>query len=360
VARNFLDGKGLILSYERIAKIPPVYPLFLSGVSFLFGEGYWTIRIVQTIISSISCILIYFLGREFIDKSTGITAALIAVVYPFFIFWGAFILTETLFVFLLLLTVYFFHINKKIPNIRNGVIAGILLGISILCRPSLIVFVFVLLVSLTISSLWLGWENRFKIIGVILAFTILTISPWSVRNFYHFRRFIPLTTMTGSSFWEGNNLYSSGGPCQYLPKEVKGLSEVERDRYLTKATLKVIKDNPLRFLKLLGIKFLRFWNIMPNYEGFSSPLYTLVSLFSYIPVIITAIYGMFLTRKKWRNFLLFYMLFFSFTLGHMLFVSSIRYRVTIMPFMIIFSAYGINQIYRRIKGNNIEGKSLVG
>ena len=229
------------------------------------------------------------------------------------------------------------------------IITGVLFGITVLCRPSLMAFILILSMSLFIPTLWSEWENRFKIVGIVIAFAILTISPWSIRNFYHFKKFVPLTTITGAGFWDGNNLHSSGGPSGYWPKEVQALSEVEGDRYLTKATLKVIKDNPLRFLKLMGIKFIRFWNILPNYEGFSSPLYKLVSLFSYIPIIITAIWGMFLTRGIWKKFLAFYILFFSFTFVHMLFVGSIRYRIPLMPFLIIFSAYGISQIYRKMK-----------
>ncbi len=349
VAKNFLAGKGIILSKETLAKITPVYPLFLAMGYSLFGESYWTIRLIQIIISSLSCVLVYFLSKEMIDEDTAKVSMVITAIYPFFIFFAGFILTETLFIFLLLLSIYFFQMSKKIPSMKNMIITGILLGISILCRPSLIAFVLILLITMTIPSLWLGWKNRFKIIGIVLAFTILTISPWTIRNFYHFRKFVPLTTITGYGFWDGNNPYSSGGPCNYYPEGIKGLSEIESDRYLTNATLKVIKENPLRFLKLIGIKFVRFWNIVPNYEGFSSPLYNWVSLLSYVPLLITAVWGVFLTRKKWKEFLLFYLLFVSFTFTHMVFVGSIRYRIPIMPFLIIFSAYGVSQIYKKLK-----------
>ncbi len=358
VAQNFLDGKGIIISREIMAKITPVFPLFIAGVYSLFGENYWAIRLVQIIISSLSCILVYFLSKAVMDKNTARISAFMTAIYPFFIFFTGFVLTETLFVFLLLLSIYFLQLTKKVPSIKNVIITGVLFGISILCRPSTAVLILGFLISLLFPFLWVGWHNRFKIVGIMTAIAILTISPWSIRNFYHFRKFVPLTTMTGASFWEGNNPYSLGGPCQYWPEEVQKLSEVERDRYLTKATIRVIKNNPSRFIKLMGLKFIRFWNIIPNYEGFSSALYKLISLFSYVPVLITAIYGIFLTRRVWRNFLLFYILFLSFTFGHMLFVSSIRYRIPIMPFLIIFSAYGIIQIYQRIKSKAKKGALL--
>jgi len=347
IANNFLSGKGLISSPDRIAYRPPLYPLFLSGVYYLFGNGYWPIRIIQSILDALTCVMVYFLGRMVLNKQTGEIASFICVIYPFFIFFTGFELTETLFIFLLLTTIYLFQRTKKNPNCRNMIITGISLGMSILCHPSLTMFVFVLLITLAISALWRGWENRFKIIGIVLTVTILTILPWSVRNFYHFKKFVPLTTMSGRTFWEGNNPYSSGGPCQYWPEEIQNLSEVESDKYLTKTTIKVIKEDPTRFLKLLVIKFTHFWNVKPNYEGFSSPLYNLISIFSYIPIMVTSIWGMFLTKKIWRSFLIFYLLFISFTFTSMIFVGSIRYRTPIMPFMIIFSAYTLKWIYNK-------------
>lgn len=342
IAKNFLSGEGLISSPDRIAYRPPLYPLFLSGIYFLFGDGYWPIRIIQSILDALTCIMVYFLGRSVFGNRTGKIASSICAIYPFFIFFTGFELTETLFIFLLVGTVFLWLKVKDSSSIEKPILAGIASGLTVLCRPSALSF---FLLSFVI--LFFLWRKKCGKLGILLVFTILTILPWSIRNFCHFRRFVPLTTMTGSSFWEGNNPYSSGGPCQYWPEEIKRLSEVERDRYLTNATLKVIKKDPLRFLRLLGGKFVRFWNIVPNYEGFSSPLYNLVSLFSYLSVIITAIWGIFLTRKMWRRFLIFYLLFASFTFTHMVFVGSVRYRVPIMPFMVIFSAYTLDWIYTK-------------
>ncbi len=343
IANNFLSGKGLVSSPYRIAYRPPLYPLFLSGVYFLFGDGYWPIRIIQSILDALTCIIVYLLGKRILNVQTGKIASFICAIYPFFIFFTGFELTETLFILLLVITIFLWLKVKDVSSIEKPIFAGVVSGLTILCRPSALLFVF--LSFAVLFFLWgkKGWQK----IGILMTFTILTILPWSVRNFYHFRKFVPLTTMIGSSFWDGNNPYSSGGPCEYYPGEVKELSEVDRDRYLTNATLKVIKENPARFLKLLGGKFVRFWNILPNYEGFSSSLYNLVSLFSYVSVMITAIYGIFLARKMWRRFLIFYLLFASFTFTHMIFVGSVRYRVPIMPFMIIFSAYTLSWIYTK-------------
>lgn len=342
IAKNFLSGEGLISSPDRIAYRPPLYPIFLSGVYFSFGDSYWPIRIIQSILDALTCIMVFFLGKNLIGRRTGETASAICAIYPFFIFFTGFELTETLFIFLLI-GIVFLMLKLKDLSARKSMLAGIAGGLIILCKPSVLLFIFLSLTTLFFIYRGKNWRN----IGLMIIFTILTISPWGIRNFYHFKKFVPLTTMAGRTFWEGNNPQATGGPCQYWPKEIQKLSETEQDKYLIEATFEVIKNNPFRFIKLLGKKFVRFWNITPNYRGFSIALYRIVSLFSYLPVLITAIWGMFLTRKTWKNFMLFYLLFASFTFMHMIFVGSIRYRVPIMPFMIIFSSYTLNWIFTK-------------
>ena len=344
IARNFLSGKGLVSSSETVAYRPPLYPLFLAGVYFLFGEGYWPIRIVQSVLGGLSCVMVYYLGEMVLNRRTAKIASGICGIYPFFIFFTGFELTEILFILLLIGGVLLWLRLKDSLTIKESAFSGIVNGLIVLCRPSALLFI--LFASVVFLFLW--WRRNWWKVGILIIFTILTILPWSVRNFYHFKRFVPLTTMTGLSFWEGNNPHATGGLCQYWPEEIKNMSEVDRDRYLTKATLRVIVENPSRFFKLLGIKFVRFWNIVPNYKGFSSFLYNMVSLLSYPPVIITGIYGMFLTKRKWRRFLVFYLSFFSFTLIHMIFVGSIRYRVPVMPFMIIFSSYTLSWMWEKV------------
>jgi len=66
----------------------------------------------------------------------------------------------------------------------------------------------------------------------ILLFFVLTLSPWIIRNYRVFGKFIPGTTMGGRVFWEGNNPYSEGGPCRYFPEEIEKMPEAERDSML--------------------------------------------------------------------------------------------------------------------------------
>lgn len=335
MVENFLSGKGLIIGENLKSFRPPLYPLFLSLLYSLHFNLFF-IRITQTLISSITVIFIYLLGKKVFNKKIGIISGLISSFYPFFIFYTGFLLTETLFIFLTVLSIYFlvgaFENEKNILSIKTG----ITMGLAGLCRPAIELF-FPLSIILILSDRAKSIKIRWKKVILISIFFTLTLSPWVIRNYKIFGKFIPGTTMGGWVFWEGNNPESIGGPCHYFPKNILQMEEIKRDKFLYRKTIEVIKDNPGRFLWLLKNKFIRFWNVVPNASQFQKPLYRLLSIFSFGVLLPFFILG-FLTTFKNKKAIPMHLLIIFFTLFHMVFLASIRYRVAIEPFYIIFAA----------------------
>ena len=353
MAENLLSGKGLMISPALLAYRPPLYPVFLSGIYYLFGNGYWPIRIAQIILDSLSCIMVYILGRRIFNPKVGILASLIYAFYPFFIYYTGFELTETMFIFLIVLVMLYLVKAVEKPHPKNFVLAGILVGLSSLCRPTMLAFFFVASVGIAVTLKAKGLV-AVRNIGILFLFFVITIAPWTIRNHLVFHRFIPITAVGGRVLWEGNNPKSMGGPCQYWPEEIEELSEIEQDRYLARAAINLIKHNPARFLKLMGIKFVRFWNVIPNAPQYSRPRDKIISLSSYGLILPFSIVGMLLSWKMWRKTLLLYLLIAFFTLFHMVFLASIRYRDPIMPFVIIFAAHGFWLAIKRIRGDIVK------
>ena len=82
----FLLASFLRILYAFQPGIPtahrtPIYPLFLSGVYFIFGHSYLAVRIMQAIIGALTCLLIYWLGKEIFDEGVGRVVSLIVVFY---------------------------------------------------------------------------------------------------------------------------------------------------------------------------------------------------------------------------------------------------------------------------------------
>ncbi|MCM8822292.1 MAG: glycosyltransferase family 39 protein [Candidatus Omnitrophica bacterium] len=345
---NFMSGRGLMVAETLKAYRPPLYPLFIAML-VKAGAGITGIRIVQSIISALCCVVIFFLSRKIFNEKLAIMASLISSVYPFFIFYSGFLLTETLFIILVLLSVYaFVKLIEPEVSFYYGIFAGAMSGIAGLCRPTMeLFFPFFLLFVLCSKSELL----RTRLKKVFFAFTgfVLILTPWIIRNYIVIGKFVPGTTMGGAVFWEGNNPYSEGGPCRYFPEGVWQIDEAQRDGVFYRLTFEYIKKDPRRFIHILGKKFLRFWNVVPNAVEYSGNLYRFISVTSFGLLLPFFALGILVVPYNAGNVFLIGIIIL-FTLFHMLFLASIRYRVAIEPFVIILACYGFLWLVKQLKG----------
>jgi len=225
MVENFLAGKGLIAGEGIKGFRPPLYPLLLSLLYFL-KFNLPMVRVIQCVISSLTVCFVYLTGKKVFSGRVGLWAGIASSVYPFFIFYNGFLLTETLFIFLTAAAVYSF-VALSGGN-SSSAVAGVSLGLAGLCRPIMQAYLPISLIHIIAARESL--QARLKKVLIITVFFVLTVSPWIIRNYEVFKAFVPGTTMGGRVFWEGNNPYSVGGPCRYFPKDADEAGEIERDK----------------------------------------------------------------------------------------------------------------------------------
>jgi hypothetical protein len=122
------------------------------------------------------------------------------------------------------------------------------------------------------------------------------------------------------------------------------MGEYERDEFLKAESKRVILADPVRFAGLAVRKAARMWNVILNYEVYRTPFYSAVSLASYLPVMLLAVAGAAMARRDVRNWLALLVPAAYFTGIHMIFVGSIRYRLPVMPFIMVLSACALVRI----------------
>ena len=77
---------------------PPLYPAFLSLVYLVINDiNINAVRIIQILLCLGIVVMTYLLGKKMFDSATGRTAALICTIYPSFLFFTQFVLSEVLF-----------------------------------------------------------------------------------------------------------------------------------------------------------------------------------------------------------------------------------------------------------------------
>ncbi len=343
IALNFLSGDGLITDEGAKALRPPVYSLFLSFIYFIFGkENLLAVRIIQALISSCTCLIVYLLGKIIFNEAAAKISMAACAVYPFFIYYSGAVLTETLFIFILSLIMLFLSGKRFMP-------AGVFFGLGILCRTELVVFFFCALAGMFIV---LRRKEALKRAIVMAAITGAILLPWALRNYRVFHAFVPLTTMSGYTFYEGNSPHNpTGGPAGALPfPDTRGMGEIEKDRFLRHEAIRAIRENPRRMAGLLWSKFKRLWNIKLNTDNpaYASRLAVLASVISFAPVLIFFVIGLVVSWKRRGELIYVYFLTLHTTAINLAFVSSLRYRLPLEPFMIIVASYALVVVSRRI------------
>ena len=355
IALNLLNNG----TYSSITRAP-MMPFLITILYKFFGVHYFIVRIVLSIISAFTCVIVYKIARKVFDEQTALIAAFISSIYWMMFFWSGFLLTETLCTFFLTLAVLYLTKSVRHPSVRHFIYSGVSLGCSALAHA--LIFPFFLFIPL-----WscISYKNNSKLAlkscSIILASMFLTILPWVVRNYTVTGKFIPITTHSGGTFLGSNNpevlKHFKGGWIH--PVKSGLLNENEINTYMNhlspedasilcwKKGINFVLKNPLFTLKLMFYKFKLFWHLNTDIR-FPSLEYFFVLSF--------AIYGAAILIKNPANVSILYLLPLFFTLMSLVFWGDDRIRSPLEPVLVIFSAYGISTI---LKKETNDGKTIL-
>ena len=101
LARSTISGGGFSLESTPTAYRMPGYPLVVAGVFLALGESMTAVRLLQAIVDTLTCLLVFVIGRRIADERTGLVAALLYALFPLQILYVSSVMTETSFTFLL-------------------------------------------------------------------------------------------------------------------------------------------------------------------------------------------------------------------------------------------------------------------
>lgn len=208
----------------------PGYPVFLAAImaatgttgTALNGEGLRTVLVVQTVLTSLSVVFLYWLARWILPPVAAFTAAILGASSP----WGAamagFPLSDGLYLLTLaLLFLAMYLVVERTVNISAIVVGGVLIGlltsVAVLVRP-----IWPLVGLVAIALFFLCGDRKKKawvLVAVMLVSAALPIYFWKARNQRE-------AQFDGLSIVPGFNAY------QYFASSVKAqLKGAEGDRW---------------------------------------------------------------------------------------------------------------------------------
>ncbi len=194
-----LPGSQETLHAGPTAFYPPGFPLVLSVLYRIVGTGtsrWEAARLLEAGLGALAVLLIGLIATRVWDCCVGLVAAGIAAVCPSLVLIGTSILSESLFVALLLAAVWAALVYREERRLRWALFAAVMVGAGALTRGN------GLLMVLPVGWLLLGtaprrsaraWRAPLVLVGVV----VVMLAPWTVRNLHRFHRFVPVATETG-------------------------------------------------------------------------------------------------------------------------------------------------------------------
>jgi 4-amino-4-deoxy-L-arabinose transferase-like glycosyltransferase len=370
LATALLDGHF----FEWPARTP-VYPLFLAACYWTFGQSFPAVLYVQAFVSASVIPLTFILARRFTTANWALLAAGLAALHPALINHVTRLYTEALYTPLQLLTLLSLVWALEKPIYRRFAVAGALLAVTTLTRPTLVLFAlvvpFLLPNTLNLRRKTVSW---IVYTGVI----IMMIAPWSYHNYQTYHIFLPLSVTAGVVLWHGSPEYyhltfeKERSALQVWDEELNPARNgghdpmsIEGDRYFLKRAIASILREPGVYLWYALQKLVFFWIGSPAIDwpsyalfGFDAmrPYYSrphIIGVFLSRLLPFVALIGLFILRGRLKEFLPLLAFCGYFMVFHALTQSEVRYSEPLHPILATIiaaaasRAWGLYEEYRQ-------------
>jgi hypothetical protein len=213
--------------------------------------------------------------------------------------------------------------------------AGVAVGVATLCRAVSLFEPFLLAPILVLGSA----RHRGRMLGgaavMLLAF-LLTLAPWTMRNWIHFGRLVPIQTIGGRTLLISN--FDRGDP-SYKKEVAKAFEHRDtwenRDEKLMRRGLAMILENPGAFALKCAKRLVEMWGSTYT-RRFDLQLGIANGL-----LLIAAGVGLFRWRHRWRDLLPVLAAGAYFILFHSLMYVLFRYLLPVVPILIMLAAAAV-------------------
>jgi 4-amino-4-deoxy-L-arabinose transferase-like glycosyltransferase len=259
VGRHLAEGHGFVggfggdtLFWPQVHQpdapeigIGPIYPAFLAAIYRVFGHEFLWVRVAQALIAALALVPLFALVDRVLGRAAALGGCVLVALYPAFIVYSGFVLTESLSTAMLIATMWALHRAWTRGTPAWWMFAGAMMALATLLRAEFVV----VLGAAALLTLW-RQPTRRTVLALLLvsATAAATMAPWTIRNYRLFHRFILVSAHDGDTLWisvKGWREWRFGDP--ELQSLVRGLSYLEESDALKRAALREIADHPLRF-----------------------------------------------------------------------------------------------------------------
>ena len=276
-ARRILDEGRLLYPADppergdaRLLVHPPGYSILLAAIYKLRQQPHLALWAVQILSDGLAALLVFLIGCELLHYGVAVIAGSLVALSPHLAFYSLILSPDSLAGLPLLIAVLLIAKSLQRPTFARFFASGILIGLSCWLRANALLLApfFCLFILVSFRG-----RKRLHYSGALLAATLMTIAPITIRNLVVFHHFIPLSIAGGENLVVGigdcdpENRFGmphSDREARLKDVEWNGRPDygaslwtpdgIERDQIRFARGLQVIRSNPGWFLKAMLLR----------------------------------------------------------------------------------------------------------
>lgn len=357
-AWNVASGAGYVRQNGPDAHWPPGYVLFASMFYFIFGRDWHVLVMVNSVVDASTAVLVCLAARAFLARQQAWIAGLLYALNPTMILLSQVVLYTVLLAFLFCVALFIR---------RRTVLLGVHIGLMSLVKPIAVPLVAIFAVDRYLSGL--GLRRAVVMAATLLAVAAATVSPWTIRNYLVFDRFLPVSANGGWVLWWGNNDSANGFMLDWSDdqKAAAGAGLIDLDRRLMHESLTWIAENKTRFLALIPIKQAYTWGTevaaLPDLREFGpvveQAIRGIAQTWYLVLILLTGLAMTLQTRpliSRTEGRLICMMIMMMWVI-HSVYIGWSAYRAFLLPFLSILAVVAVVAARRRAMPGRMETAS---
>ena len=346
-AHGLLAGEGFRPQYTNV----PGYPALLAVIAGWTPATLFAMRCTQAVVAGGGVALLV----AFVRRTVGVGAPLAGLLYaldPLLVIAGALLFPEALAALVLIATLLAVWTAATDDRVDATAAGGVLLGLLVLCRP-------VAFVLLPVFTLWMlacvGAAPRRRALhaAVLVGCCLLAVAPWALRNARLHGTIVPASTPGLQNAPVSKSTIAGEG--------------------LATSLLHQTQQRPLALLQRIWHEWPHFWELYPTRLATDSPEEReklkhgdprlsaepvmppgprdWASAIAFGGEVALAIPGVVIGWRRHRSLtILLASVMLTYSLGYSLFVAKLRYRITVTPCLLLFTALGATAIAGALGG----------
>ena len=200
---------------KSVYEYSPLPAYIMAGIYWLFSPNSFYIRILNIVYGTLTCWIVYLIGKELANRKVAILACIIACLYKPFIFYSIVPLKDSLGLLLFAWMSYLLikaissdsNQNEADDIIRIGLL-GLAAGMLLNVRPNAIVLIPIIILLV----LWYGyraklsWKYLAERAAVYVIGLSIAVAPFVIRNYVVAGKLALTTSQSGFNLFMANNI----------------------------------------------------------------------------------------------------------------------------------------------------------